>query len=302
MTGVETTGLETATAKPFGEPIRITGRDGPWQPVTGSIRAYGTALVYARLDDWRPDRAPGPRLRRLLGRDWARYLDLTHPDVRIRFAASRILLKYAVATLQGVGPEDVELGYLEKGRPFIRGNDSVSVSISHTDGLLLVGLTTQGLIGVDAEPADRELYGQGLARHLCTEDELRQVEALPEDRRNAELIRIWTLKEAYTKAIGTGLQSPFASFSVSGPGSSDGSGGSGGSGGCQGLRGGPDGTWSSHTFTEDPEYVLSVAILDSGFGVARDTEASTMLDPTLVDALMDALGEEEPDLGGDADW
>ncbi|WP_254552485.1 4'-phosphopantetheinyl transferase superfamily protein [Kitasatospora sp. MMS16-BH015] len=289
------TGVEAAAAKPFGPPIRITGRDGPWAPVTRSVQEYGTALVYAHLDDWRPDRAAGPRLQRLLGRDWAKYLELTHLDVRIRFAASRILLKTAVGRLFGVGPEEVELGYRDKGRPFIRGNDSVDVSISHTDGLLLVGLSTQGQIGVDVEPADRELYDQGLARHLCTETELKRVEALPYELRNAELLRIWTLKEAYTKAIGTGLMSSFGSFSVDGSGS------------CHGLRG-PDGepadtgTWYSATFTDEPEYVLSVAVVDDGFG--SDTQAATgaRLNDGLVSALIDALGEEEPDQGADSDW
>ncbi|MER5641535.1 4'-phosphopantetheinyl transferase superfamily protein [Kitasatospora sp. NPDC002227] len=287
------TGAETAAAKPFGPPIRIKGRTGPWPPVLGSVARHGTALVYAHLEDWRPDKAPGPRLQRLLGRDWSKYLELTHADVRVRFAASRILLKTAVGKLYDVGPEEVELGYREKGRPFIRGNDSVDVSISHTDGLLLVGLSTQGQIGVDVEPADRELYAQGLARHLCTEAELARVEALPLERRNAELIRIWTLKEAYTKAIGTGLMSSFGSFSVDG------------GGGCQGLRG-PDGTladtgrWSSQTFTDDPDYVLSVAVVDSGFGT--DTKTTTRLDEGLFEALIDALGEEEPEYGGAADW
>lgn len=259
------------------------------------MREHGTAVLYARLDDWRPDRAAGPRLRELLGRDWARYLDLTHPDVRIRFAASRILLKYAAGTLMNVAPEAVEIGYRDRGRPYLRGNDSIDVSLSHTDGLLLVGLTTRGLIGVDAEPADREMYEQGLAKHLCTPYELEQVEALPEEERNAELIRLWTLKEAYSKALGIGLQFRFTDF------------GFGPQGRPTGLRGldgreADSGEWAFRTWTDDAEYVLSAAVFDFGFGSTDDTRAKTMLDPTLVDALMDALGEEEPEYGDAADW
>ena len=103
-------------APSFGEPIKITGRDDPWEPVRTDLRDRGVALLFARLADWRPDQAGRPRLRALLGRDWARYLDLTHPDIRQRFAASRVLLKFAAAAALDVPADNVELSYGPSGR------------------------------------------------------------------------------------------------------------------------------------------------------------------------------------------
>src|SRR3954454_15837408 len=101
-----------ATRAPsFGEPIKITGRDGPWDRVRADLQEFGVALLFARLADWRPDKAGRPRLRAGLGGDWARYLDLTHPDIRQRFAASRVLLKCAAATALGVSADDIDLTY-----------------------------------------------------------------------------------------------------------------------------------------------------------------------------------------------
>lgn len=255
------------------------------------------ALLFARLADWRPDQAGRPRLRALLGRDWARYLDLTHPDIRQRFAASRVLLKFAAAAALDVPADNVELSYGPSGRPYLRGFDGVDISLSHTEDLLLVGLTTRGLIGVDAERVGRTLYGAGLASHLCTSHELELVEALPEAGRDPALVRLWTLKEAYSKAIGQGMLFRFTEF---GFGLDAGLGG-----GSTGVRR-PDGSpgtgaeWHFATFYLEDEYVVSASVGDSGFRTT-DTTAETALEPSFVAALTEALGADEAEPGDGAD-
>ncbi|MEU6227057.1 4'-phosphopantetheinyl transferase superfamily protein [Streptomyces sp. NPDC047042] len=280
----------------FGEPLRISGRYGSWDAVRAELDEHGVTVLHARLADWRPGRVPGPRLRTLLGRDWARYLDLTHPDVRARFAASRILLKFAAAAAVEVAPEAVELAYHLTGRPYLRGIDAVDISLSHTDELLVVGLSSRGPIGVDAERGDRDLYGCGLADHFCTPHELDSLKILQPQRRNPELLRLWTLKEAYTKATGLGLRFPFTDFGFRTP---DGQGGVRRRDGTPAT--GPE--WSFRTSYVDDAYVLSTAVRDTGFGTTRDRSAHTMLDEALVDALVSALDEEAEESGpDDEDW
>ncbi|WP_326700515.1 4'-phosphopantetheinyl transferase superfamily protein [Streptomyces sp. NBC_01754] len=264
----------------------MSGPRGDWNGVRADLARHSVALLHARLDDWRPEGAGGPRLRALLGRDWSRFLDLTHHDVRTRFAASRVLLKYAAAAALDVRPQAVELGYTPTGRPYLLGYDGVQISLSHTEDLLLVGLATSGTIGVDAERGDRELYGPGLARHLCTPREVELVEALPAEERDPALVRLWTLKEAYSKAIGLGMQFSFTDFGFETDHS------------VTGVRR-PDGTpgtgteWAFHTYYLDGPFTISVAVGDAGFGVTEDTQAGTMLDAGIVDALTEALGDDD---------
>lgn len=276
----------------FGELIRISGPDGAaWGEVREDLGTHGVALLYALLADWRPDRAGGPRLRALLGRDWARYLELTHPQVRVRFAASRVLLKFAAAAVLQVPAHAVELTYGPTGRPYLRGYDAVDISLSHTDDLLLVGMTTRGVIGVDAERADRRLYGPGLGKHLCTPHELELLEEFPEAERNDALVRLWTLKEAYSKAIGQGMQFRFTDFGFAADAPA-----------TVNLPDGQPGTGSEWTFrtygVDGGDYVVSVAVGDRGFGGTADTAAVTMLESSFVDALTEVLGEDEPQAGG----
>jgi 4'-phosphopantetheinyl transferase len=276
----------------FGELIRISGPDGAWEEVRADLGTHGVTLLYALLADWRPDRAGGPRLRALLGRDWARYLELTHPEVRVRFAASRVLLKFAAAAVLQVPAHVVELTYGPTGRPYLRGYDAVDISLSHTDDLLLVGMTTRGVIGVDAERADRRLYGPGLGKHLCTPHELELLDEFPEAERYDALVRLWTLKEAYSKAIGQGMQFRFTDFGFGSVAPSS-----------VNTPDGQPGTGSEWTFrtydVDSGDYVVSVAVGDRGFGGTVDTAAVTMLESSIVDALTEVLGEDEPAAGAE---
>ncbi|MBT2546198.1 4'-phosphopantetheinyl transferase superfamily protein [Streptomyces sp. ISL-44] len=275
---------------PLGEPVAVVPGGDSWDRVREDLATHGTALVYARLKDLEPVLPTGDGLRELLGRDWTRFLDLTHADVRGRYIASRMLLKYAAGAVLASEPADLELAYGPTGRPYLRGCDQIDISLSHTEDLLLVGLTTCGLIGVDAERADREMYGSGLGRHICTPYELVLLSGMPEEERNGALVRLWTLKEAYSKAIGQGMQFRFTEFGFGPDGRP-----------VRVQR--PDGTagtgdeWIFRTFPLADGYVVSAAVYDAGFGRLQDAHVTTMLDQDCVDAITEALGGGSPGRG-----
>ncbi|MFF3062171.1 4'-phosphopantetheinyl transferase family protein [Streptomyces sp. NPDC057909] len=267
-------------------PVRIA-EPQPWENVRENIEQHGTAVLYTWLDFWQLESRDESALRRLLGRDWARYVRFQNPVLRRQFAATRALLKNAAAVLLRVPPESVELSYGPSGRPYLRGFDQLDISLSHTEDLLLVGLTTSGLIGVDVERADRMLWGPGLGRQICTPHELRQLSALAEHERNQSLVRLWTLKEAYTKAIGQGMQFRFTEFGFAADSAQDAT-------DVRALR--PDGTpgtgdeWAFSTVALPEGFCMSTAVCNTGFGSPLDPAAATMLDQGLVAALSAAPG------------
>ncbi|MFE2164553.1 4'-phosphopantetheinyl transferase family protein [Streptomyces sp. NPDC059447] len=271
---------------PVGPPVELSDRsEGAWQQVREDLRTHGSTLLYARMSELRARLPEGEELRALLGRDWTRYFELSHVDMRGRYAASRLLLKYAAAAVLRTDPVQLELTYGPTGRPYLRGFDQIDISLSHTGDLLLVGLTTRGLIGVDAERTDRPLYQGGMGRHMCTPYELITLAGLDEKDRNPSLVRLWTLKEAYSKAIGQGMNFRFTEFGFGPDGRP-----------VQVQR--PDGTvgtgteWGFHTFVIDDEYCVSAAVYDAGFGSSVETDITTMLDQDCVDTLSDALPSE----------
>jgi 4'-phosphopantetheinyl transferase len=54
------------------------------------------------------------------------------------------------------------------------------------------------------------LLAPGFAEKFCHPEELAELRGLPPAERNLRLVRLWTLKEAYTKALGVGLAHDFS--------------------------------------------------------------------------------------------
>ncbi|MEU8975184.1 4'-phosphopantetheinyl transferase superfamily protein [Streptomyces monashensis] len=163
---------------------------------------WGQWLTPALLD---------PGLRPLLGRDWLRYREHPAPAGRLSFAVSRVVVKYAAAAALQVPADRLDLAYLPGGRPVLRGlGADLQVSLTHTDELIVVGVSRAGPVGVDAEPAGRRISFELLRDHVCTVEEAELLAALPEEERSVQFLRLWTLKEAYTKALGHGLRRRFS--------------------------------------------------------------------------------------------
>ncbi|RKE21260.1 4'-phosphopantetheinyl transferase superfamily protein [Streptomyces sp. TLI_171] len=252
------------------EPMLMAGPRAPWLQVRQAMAWQGHAVVHAYTDQWQDALRTEPDLRMFLGtRDWQRLNTLERTQVRERFAASRLLVRYAAGAALQIPPDTVELGYKPGGRPYLRGCDQVDVSISHTRDLIVVGLNRRGRIGVDTELADRRVRYRDMRRLLCTPAERRWLGDLPEPEQEQELLRLWTLKEAYTKAIGQGMRLGFTEFGFD-------------PGGAALLT--PEGghaaygEWTFGTHRLDRGYLVSIACHDAGHEAVPDTAVSTMLD------------------------
>ncbi|MBO1413069.1 4'-phosphopantetheinyl transferase superfamily protein [Streptomyces sp. FH025] len=260
-----------AAVRPLPPVHLVAGPEGPWEALAEDLRTGGVGLLQASLSRWEREQPAGPRLRELLGPDWDQYQESRSPAVRNRFAASRVLLRCAVATALKVSPGHVEFGYHISGRPYVRGFDQVDISMSHSADLLLIGLTSLGRIGVDVEPAERAPSIAELDRHICTRAELAALVGRPEEEYQRALLRTWVLKEAYTKALGQGMYFPFTEF------------------GFQLTEGGAElrtvegrpvnePSWSFHCLPLADGCQGAVALQEQHVGSVRDTRAATAVD------------------------
>ncbi|MDT0612733.1 4'-phosphopantetheinyl transferase family protein [Streptomyces lancefieldiae] len=255
-------------------PLHVSRPSGPWPGVRENLSQLGNALVCTTWSEWLPSVLTTRRLRELLGSDWQRYRRTPDAVVRYRFAASRLLIKYTAAAALAVPPEYLDLAYRLGGRPYLRGFDQIELSLSHTGDLMAVGLSRIGRIGVDVEPADRPVRLELLETQVFTPAEARELAELPEGERRAHALRLWTLKEAYSKALGQGLRFGFKEFGFSG-----------------GRLSTPDGSvvtdgeWGFATYPAMDRYLLSVACHDAGLSTAGDTSVGTMLDQGFMSAM-----------------
>ncbi|MFF0967555.1 4'-phosphopantetheinyl transferase family protein [Streptomyces sp. NPDC003703] len=139
---------------------------------------------------------------------------------RRRYLGGRLLCRYALTARTGRPVDRWRFTHGAHGRPEPEpAADGVRFNLSHHDGLIACVVTRGRGCGVDVAPvtASPELTCH-LARRLGPEERARLAGAAP-GARAALASELWVLKEAYLKALGTGLTRDLASFTVvRGPG------------------------------------------------------------------------------------
>ena len=92
------------------------------------------------------------------------------------------------------------------------GSPEVAFNLSHTRGLAAVAVASNGAIGVDVEKIDDAKADFAVAQAYFAPAEVEMLRRTPAAGRPMCFFRLWTLKEAYIKAIGAGLAAPLDSF------------------------------------------------------------------------------------------
>lgn len=135
---------------------------------------------------------------------------------RRRFEVARGLLRLLLGRCCGAEPAALRLGYAEHGKPHLTAPEApFDFNLSHSAERVVVALSRAVPVGVDVEALDREVEVEALAARFFAPEEAAALAALPEGERARAFLAVWTRKEAYLKAQGTGLSRPLASFAVS---------------------------------------------------------------------------------------
>ena len=109
------------------------------------------------------------------------------------------LLKQGLREEYGI-TENPVFEYNERGKPSIVGHPEIHFNLSHCKEAAACIVSDQP-VGIDVESI-RE-YKEGLANYAMNDEEVHQIEA--SDNPAAAFIRLWTMKEATLKLIGTGI-------------------------------------------------------------------------------------------------
>ncbi|MFE2166024.1 4'-phosphopantetheinyl transferase family protein [Streptomyces sp. NPDC059447] len=159
-----------------------------------------------------PDAPPGPAGLRLLdSEEHRRVATLRHPVARAHYTAAHIMLRRVLGAYLGQPAHAVALRREScpvcggpHGRPATADRTSgLHFSLSHGAGLALLGVASAP-VGVDVEPGIGDATVAELTPQLHPAERLDLRDELPEGRA-ALFSRLWTLKEAYLKGLGTGL-------------------------------------------------------------------------------------------------
>lgn len=170
------------------------------------LLAYDPKKPLAPVDQWRFF-SPS---------DHKRFTSIRHKDTRTQFALARLLAGSVLEENYGGRAAHWTIGYEERGRPRLENcpQDAGRISISHTPGMVAFALSPRGVIGVDVENQSRKADIHLLSREVFSQGESAHFNNLSASAQRRFFFKCWTLKEAYTKALGLGLYAAFRSIEM----------------------------------------------------------------------------------------
>lgn len=190
-----------------------------------------------------PDHQPETELYRsyLTAQELDRAAKLIRPGDAEHFILCRGLLRKTLATALNRDPAELSFRCNEQGKPFVEG-ETLEFNLSHSRDRLLIALAPDRPVGVDLEFRRSGINMSAIAERWFTPEE--RASLLTADSPERRFFSIWTQKEAYVKALGTGIFQGLESFNVPA--------------GEGGPIAGQDGEWFFQTLEIDPAYAAAL--------------------------------------------
>lgn len=185
-------------------------------PFTWVVSPVGDVRV-ARFDYASADDVPRDALTALLTEpDAAAVRRFALPELRDRALLRRAFVRVMLGKELHVAPHDVPLEKGRRGKPELTGHSHVSISLSHTDDVMLLAIARGGLhgVGVDVERVAAEIDPDLLSPTVLHAEEARAIHGLVGEERKRAFLRVWCRKEAALKVTGIGLLDDLTSLSV----------------------------------------------------------------------------------------
>jgi 4'-phosphopantetheinyl transferase len=187
---------------------------------------------------------------------------------RHRYLVSHALLRTVLSRYLNVEPECWEFVSNQYGRPAIIDTPEslpLKFNLTHTIGLCACVVTMTSQCGIDAEMMTRNNRLMPIAERMLSTIELETLRDLQDADLRERFFSYWTLREAYVKALGTGLGGSSKSFyfDIAAPPLSQGE--SGNAALCfVGESGETSQNWQLEIFRPDNEHMVTLAIDNAG--------------------------------------
>lgn len=136
---------------------------------------------------------------------------------RRQFALCRAALRANLCDKLGCTNDQLSFGVHERGKPFaiVDGTPSTySFNVSHGGSHGLIGFAPRGRLGVDAEERVARPYLDRIVESVFGLAEQRALAKVSGHRKIHFFYRLWTMKEALIKALGTGFSLNPSRFEV----------------------------------------------------------------------------------------
>ena len=134
---------------------------------------------------------------------------------RQRFSVTRARTRMILGAYLQSDPCELRFKYSAREKPSLASASAdIRFNVAHSGDEAVVAVASGREIGVDIEQIRTNIECEQLAERFFSTGERRFLRDLPEDKKLHAFFRLWTCKEAFLKAHGTGLSRPLSSFDV----------------------------------------------------------------------------------------
>lgn len=181
----------------------IVWRSPPVQPWLAHAEIH---LWWVALEDWRSQVV---NLSQWLSVDeQIRAGEFYNKRDQQRFIISRGILRHLLGQYLQQAPADLEFTYGPYGKPDLApplADGGLCFNLSHSQDRALYAIARQCRVGIDLEKIRPLSNPHRFIRRILSAQEQADLNALSEAEQQQSLFYYWTAKEAYIKAVGTGV-------------------------------------------------------------------------------------------------
>lgn len=128
---------------------------------------------------------------------------------RLNYMVGRFIIRSILSREEGILPCDLEFLYTTDGKPFVSGlSKKRYFNLSHSGTCVVCAVSEEGEVGIDVEKVIDGDNHTSIAGRYFTDSEYVDICSNPIIDRSLRFTKYWTLKEAFGKACGLGLQIP----------------------------------------------------------------------------------------------
>jgi len=130
---------------------------------------------------------------------------------RGKFIGARAGLRIILSKYLDLRPEEIVFCYTEHGKPLIdskHNTSSINFNLSHSNNHALYAIAQNRRVGVDIEHMRQIRKADRIIQKHFSPQEADYYHTHPANKKQEAFFKLWTRKEAYTKAKGIGIRMP----------------------------------------------------------------------------------------------
>jgi len=155
---------------------------------------------------------------------WDRYIELLTPQKQAkirrflkqedmqRSLVAEILLRVIIFEKLKIQNNEIGLAKNKYGKPYLKGNSGFHFNISHS-GEWVVCATDECEVGIDVEEV-KLIQTDNIVQNFFSEEECSYFKGKGDSQKLDLFYNMWTLKESFIKALGTGFSMDFKQFTI----------------------------------------------------------------------------------------